>query len=375
MARTLQEVVAAGDEDATVEIDHAAELMALVCFPHELDVPGAMWAYDIGGGRRPTTKSRKQRQDNPMPSYKELLPPMTGRGPVARALGMLDGSTTRLTLDTHVTVPPAPVAAPAAPHAVVWRGSVFVGARYVKHVRGLPQTPWYETVDGKRTRIQESSVQELVQAAVLRLMGSPACIFQSSGREDTDVRMLGEGRPFMLELFDAKHAFPTEAEFAAAAASVHEASGGRVSINGTFARIPREVASAKMHFDRENKSKTYAALVRLDRPWTDADRATLAAVKDMDITQRTPVRVLPRRALMDRTRVIHSCRVMEPGEFAVDRELAADGHEAYVAIESGAGTYIKEFVHSDLGRTEPSMCSLLGADADILLLDVLAVAD
>ena len=35
-----------------------------------------------------------------------------------------------------------------------------------------------------------------------------------------------------------------------------------------------------------------------------------------------------------------------------------------------AGTYIKEIVHGDFGRTEPSLCTLLGCECDILQLDV-----
>jgi tRNA pseudouridine synthase 10 len=35
-----------------------------------------------------------------------------------------------------------------------------------------------------------------------------------------------------------------------------------------------------------------------------------------------------------------------------------------------AGTYIKEFVHGDLGRTTPSMGSILGCRAEIIQLDV-----
>ena len=35
-----------------------------------------------------------------------------------------------------------------------------------------------------------------------------------------------------------------------------------------------------------------------------------------------------------------------------------------------AGTYIKEFVHSDIGRTQPNVSSLLGSKTDILQLDV-----
>jgi len=33
-------------------------------------------------------------------------------------------------------------------------------------------------------------------------------------------------------------------------------------------------------------------------------------------------------------------------------------------------SYVKEFVHGDLGRTRPNVGSLLGCDADILQLDV-----
>lgn len=35
-----------------------------------------------------------------------------------------------------------------------------------------------------------------------------------------------------------------------------------------------------------------------------------------------------------------------------------------------AGTYIKELVHGDLGRTVPNVSLMLGLEADILALDV-----
>ena len=41
-----------------------------------------------------------------------------------------------------------------------------------------------------------------------------------------------------------------------------------------------------------------------------------------------------------------------------------------VDLKTDAGTYIKEFIHGDLGRTKPNMCSLLGVDVDIVALDV-----
>ena len=38
-----------------------------------------------------------------------------------------------------------------------------------------------------------------------------------------------------------------------------------------------------------------------------------------------------------------------------------------------AGTYVKELVHGDLGRTCPSLSSLLGCAVDLIALDVIAV--
>ena len=42
----------------------------------------------------------------------------------------------------------------------------------------------------------------------------------------------------------------------------------------------------------------------------------------------------------------------------------------HVCLLASAGTYIKEFVHGDLGRTVPSVGSLLETESDILQLDV-----
>ena len=44
-------------------------------------------------------------------------------------------------------------------------------------------------------------------------------------------------------------------------------------------------------------------------------------------------------------------------------------------VLASAGTYIKELVHGDLGRTTPSVGSLLDTECDILQLDVTNVYD
>ena len=46
-------------------------------------------------------------------------------------------------------------------------------------------------------------------------------------------------------------------------------------------------------------------------------------------------------------------------------------HFFVLFLLSSAGTYIKEFVHGDLGRTQPNLGTLLNSECDIMQLDVI----
>ena len=79
--------------------------------------------------------------------------------------------------------------------------NIFFSGKYVKFSRYLSQTPWVIN----KERLTESSLQELVQAKILRFFypeGIPeskiVVKFHAGGREDIDVRMLKGGRPFVL---------------------------------------------------------------------------------------------------------------------------------------------------------------------------------
>lgn len=50
----------------------------------------------------------------------------------------------------------------------------------------------------------ESSIQEIVAKGVMEHFRSKSNKFHSGGREDLDVRMLGDGRPFVIEIENPK---------------------------------------------------------------------------------------------------------------------------------------------------------------------------
>lgn len=118
-------------------------------------------------------------------------PVFDGFGAVSRALAALGSS-----MPDTIKSPPARLT--TEPHAVATfeRDSVYMQGRYLKFQRGLSQTPW--VLDGER--MGESSVEECIGDIALPFFRGSGYKFHTAGREDVDVRMLGNGRPFILEI-------------------------------------------------------------------------------------------------------------------------------------------------------------------------------
>jgi len=85
---------------------------------------------------------------------------------------------------------------------------IFIYGRYKKLIRGIPQTIWTcnncmgegcEECNnvGKR---YPTSVSELIADEVLKISEGDHFKFHGSGREDIDALMLGNGRPFVLQI-------------------------------------------------------------------------------------------------------------------------------------------------------------------------------
>jgi len=80
------------------------------------------------------------------------------------------------------------------------------------------------------------------------------------------------------------------------------------------------------------------------------------------LKQQTPQRVIHRRADKVRTKTVHEVKT---------RLIAANKFE-FIVLADG-GTYIKELISGDDGRTIPSVSSILNSKATCVELDVLKV--
>ncbi len=241
--------------------------------------------------------------------------------------------------------------------------SLFIYGRYQKLTRGIPQTRWpcrhcrgkgcdHCNSTGKQ---YEESVEELMEKAFLDAAGSNSGHLHGAGREDIDARMLGSGRPFVLEVCSPRR---RELDLVSLQAEVNETQGGKIRI-GKLKFVPRTMVSKIKEI---RAAKTYEALVSFEGDISrDSLRETLCKLVG-EIKQRTPQRVAHRRADLTRTRRIHE----------IGGELVSP-HQANITVKSEGGLYIKELVSGDNGRTAPSLASCLGIAAHVIALDVVEV--
>jgi tRNA pseudouridine synthase 10 len=219
---------------------------------------------------------------------------------------------------------------------------LFVCGRYRKLVRGISQCRWAAA---------PTSVQDIVGDPICRAAEGGDHSFHGCGREDVDVRCLGE-RPFALQV---THPRRRRLDWAAIAAEIGRS--GRVEVLGLAPC--RRAAVARLKELRPEKS--YRALVRLAGDVDDAALARLAGLVGV-IRQRTPVRMLRRRTDLERERRIVSLQWRR-----------IDGRTIEVEVRTQAGLYVKELVSGDEGRTHPSVAEVLGIPAECAELDVTAI--
>lgn len=241
---------------------------------------------------------------------------------------------------------------------------LYLYGRYRKLDRTLPQTRWpcracrgrgCEKCGGTGKTYSES-VEEIVAAPVLRATAGEGTRFHGMGREDIDARMLGKGRPFVLEIRRPHH---RSIDPVAIAAQIPTLSGGRVEVDGLRFAEPVEVVRVK----EAAPEKSYRVVVLGELPEAKVKEALSLALA-RTIAQRTPTRVAHRRSDRVRPRRIVAADLASwaPGRFTIE-------------LRTEAGTYVKEWVEGDGGRTEPSLSGIAGIPLKVESLDVLEVHD
>ncbi len=242
---------------------------------------------------------------------------------------------------------------------------IYFYGRYTKLSRGIPQTRWpCRICKGKGCercnntgKMYQTSVEEIIGKAALVYTKGKDHRFHGMGREDIDALMLGRGRPFVLEV---KEPMLRVIDHKLLEKDINDntkdimVSDLRESDNEEVIRLKSARPEKKYRVHVEFKK-------RVDNEKINEVVGSLGGNR---VAQRTPKRVMHRRADRQRVREIKEIKV----EILSSKEAVLD-------ITAEAGTYIKEFIHGDDGRTEPSISSELGVECDVKTLDVLEILD
>ena len=240
---------------------------------------------------------------------------------------------------------------------------IFIEGRYRKLIRGIPQTKWpCRKCKGKGCeecnftgKQYPESVEELLSEVVLRHTNGYEAKFHGAGREDIDVRMLGTGRPFVLEIKEPKI---RKIDLKKIEEEVKESAKGKTEyIDLKFTERKRK---AEIKESSPDTYKVYRALVKCEDNIKEEDLDKLQSLHI--IQQRTPIRVSHRRADKIREKEVKN----------IEAKLI-NSRTFEMIIKTEGGLYIKELISSDEGRSNPSVSEVLGTQAICAELDVIEV--
>jgi tRNA pseudouridine synthase 10 len=240
---------------------------------------------------------------------------------------------------------------------------IFIEGRYNKLVRNIPQTKWpcrkckgrgCEACNFTGKQYPES-VEELLSQTALKYSKGYEAKFHGAGREDIDVRMLGDGRPFVLEIKEPRI---RKLDLEKIEKEANEEAEGKTSYHNLKYTVRKRKAEIKT--SSPDTYKVYRALVECEDEIREEDLDKLQSLHT--IQQRTPIRVSHRRADKIREKEVKelSCKYINP-------------HSFEMIIKTEGGLYIKELISSDEGRSKPSVSEVLGTQAICAELDVIEV--
>jgi tRNA pseudouridine synthase 10 len=241
----------------------------------------------------------------------------------------------------------------------------YVRGEYKKLVRDIPQSKWFcrncrgegcSKCNGTGKMYQES-VEEIIGGPLLEKTAGEDVAFHAAGREDVDARMLGTGRPFIMEVKRPQRRF---IDLKNLTETVNEQAKGKVEVLNLCFANKDDVKRLKKG---EGSTKVYKVFIDFDREVSDKELETVSkTLTKSSVRQQTPLRVLHRRADLVREKYIYEAYL---------KRLAPN--RAEMKIRCQGGLYIKELVSGDEGRTVPSVASIINAQAKPLELDVLKI--
>lgn len=243
---------------------------------------------------------------------------------------------------------------------------LFIYGRYRKLQKDIPQTPWYCRECWGRGcakcdytgREYPESISELIGGPAVELFEAIDFKFHGAGREDVDAKVLGSGRPFVLEL---KHPRKRFIDLKVLEEKINQEASGKIEVLDLRYSSRKELRLLKSISPMV--SKTYEAIVEFEREVDgEALNKIVSRMNDIVVEQWTPTRVLRRRADRLRKKRIYYVKAEK-----------LDSKTVKFIIKAQGGLYVKELIDGDDGRTKPNIMEFLENKPEKIQLTVLEV--
>jgi len=240
--------------------------------------------------------------------------------------------------------------------------SIFVAGEYQKLVRGIPQATWYcPKCNGKGCEyckgtglLYPTSVQMIIEKPLLKATKGKKSKIHAEGREDIDVRCLA-WRPFIIEIVKPKR---RKLDLKKIENEINKSKKVKVKL----IKIVEDGKRLAAFLKSEKSEKAYLAEVTFEKPIEKEKLKMLKNLKNIEVLQQTPLRVLKRRSDKIRKKYVRK----------IEYKLK-DKKTLILKITASSGLYVKEFITGDEGRTKPSIAELLNNKPIKVVLDVVKI--
>ncbi|MCD4740256.1 tRNA pseudouridine(54/55) synthase Pus10 [archaeon] len=208
-----------------------------------------------------------------------------------------------------------------------------------KSISGLKDGLVWETIS-KTNKSNSIMLMDLTTKSDSHCFFANGFLVSNSGREDIDALMIG-GRPFVMEIINP---IKRDLDFKALTKQIN--TQDKVTVKAL-----RKSTNEEMRLLKTLKyEKTYEVEITTEKTITKKILEQIEKeFKNREISQRTPTRVAHRRADLVRKRKILFVKCEKTG-----------GKSFKATLKTASGTYIKELVSSDEGRTKPAFSDYAG---------------
>jgi len=231
--------------------------------------------------------------------------------------------------------------------------SVFIFGVYRKLGRMISQNIWIKR-DG--TRKYRLAIEDAIKSTLTYFKASNVVV-HIAGREDADVRMLGNGRPIIIE-YKNPHIYTIDLT---TLNSILNSFSQWIKFD--LKMTTRREAVSRIKMGSIGAYKIYRALIYSEKVLKPEELIRLEkAFEGKAVMQKTPSRILRRKSDKMRYRNVFQVKTIYVSPHVFEALIRCEG-----------GLYVKELITGDNGRTTPNFSQVLETNLRCLMLDVLYV--